>query len=267
MAPGAGESGGVSDPAAPDPAVPDPAAPSPAAGDPTAPDPAMPDPAVPGARTPDRARPCDGLVVEPLREELPGLGIVSLVLPAPPAKRSPKGVREHLALLSSRFRGADALALRQWPVPHAYRVAFRHVGLDPDVTRTPIEAAAIERLLQGGFVSRGLLDDALTIALVETGVPLWALDADTVHGDLQLRLARHRERLGEQPEARLLPHGQIVVADTRTPLAPLFGEPAPDCLPHRRTTHLLLYALRVNGVPLLHVQEALWQAAETLAAV
>lgn len=214
-----------------------------------------------------RAIPRDGLVAEPLREELPGLGIVSLVLPAPRARRSPKGVREHLAMLSSRFRGADALALRQWPVPHAYRVAFRHVGLDPDVTRTPIEAAAIERLVQGGFVSRGLLDDALTIALAESGVPLWALDADAVHGDLQLRLARHRERLGDQPEARLLPQGQIVVADTRTPLAPLFGEPAPDCLPHSRTTRLLLYALRVNGVPLLHVQEALWQAAETLAAV
>jgi DNA/RNA-binding domain of Phe-tRNA-synthetase-like protein len=214
----------------------------------------------------DREIPRDGLVAAPLRDELPGLGVVSLALPAPRAKRSPKGVREHLAVLSTRFRGADALALRQRPVPHAYRVAFRHVGLDPDVTRTPIEAAAIERLVQGGFVSRGLLDDALTIALVETGVPLWALDADAVDGDLWLRLARAGERLGEQPEAPPLPHGQIVVADVRTPLAPLFGEPAPDRLPHRRTTRLLLYALRVDGVPLVHVQEALWQAAETLAA-
>jgi DNA/RNA-binding domain of Phe-tRNA-synthetase-like protein len=215
----------------------------------------------------ERAAVSDGFVAEPLRAELPGLGIVSLTLPAPRAKRSPKGVREHLAILSTRFRGADALALRQRPVPHAYRVAFRHVGLDPDVTRTPIEAAAIERLVQGGFVSRGLLDDALTIALVETGVPLWALDADTVHGDLRLRLARAGECLGDQPEAPSLPHGQIVIADAHTPLAPLFGEPSPDHLPSKQTTHLLLYALRVNGVPHAHVQEALWQAAETLAAV
>ncbi|HEU4701478.1 MAG TPA: hypothetical protein VFS37_03275, partial [Conexibacter sp.] len=140
------------------------------------------------------------------------------------------------------------------------------VGLDPDLTHTPIEAAALERLVQGGFVSRGLLDDALTIALVETGVPLWALDADAVHGDLWLRLARDGERLGEQPEAPYLPDGQIVVADALAPLAPLFGEPAADRLPHRRTTRLLLYALRVDGVPLVHVEEALWQCAEVLAA-
>lgn len=217
-----------------------------------------------GTRRPGPPR--EGVVAEPLREELPGLGVVSLVLPAPAAKRSPRGVRQHLAILSTRFRGADALALRQRPVPHAYRVAFRHVGLDPDLTRTPIEAAAIERLVQGGFVSRGLLDDALTIALVETGVPLWALDADAVHGDLWLRLARDGERLGEHDGALPLPDGQIVVADARAPLAPLFGEPAPDRLPHRRTNRLLLYALRVDGVPLVHVEEALWQCAEVLGA-
>jgi DNA/RNA-binding domain of Phe-tRNA-synthetase-like protein len=215
----------------------------------------------------DRPTPRDGHVAEQLRAELPGLGVVSLALPAPRAKRSPKGVREHLAVLSTRFRGADALALRQRPVPHAYRVAFRHVGLDPDVTRTPIEAAAIERLVQGGFVSRGLLDDALTIALVETGVPLWALDADALDGELRLRLARGGERLGEGAGALPLPDGQIVVADARAPLAPLFGEPAPDRVPSKATTRLLLYALRVDGVDRVHVEEALWQCAETLAAI
>ncbi len=208
----------------------------------------------------------DGHVAEELRAELPGLGIVSVELPAPRSRRSPKGVREQLDLLSVRFRGADALALRQRPVPHAYRVCFRHVGLDPDVTRTPVEAAAIERLVQGGFVSRGPLDDALTIALVESGVPLWALDADTVHGDLWLRLARRGERLGGEPDGPSLPDGQIVVADSHAPLAPLFGEPAARHAVARRTTRLLLFALCVDGVPRLHVEEALWRCAETLAA-
>ncbi len=216
--------------------------------------------------SPARPTPRDGFVAEELRAELPGLGLVSLALPAPSARRSPRGVREHLAQLSSRFRGADALTLRQRPVPHAYRVAFRHVGLDPDATRTPVEAAAIERLVQGGFVSRGLLDDALTIALVETGVPLWALDADAVHGDLRLRLARVGEQLGEGEEAPL-PAGQIVVADARLPLAPLFGEPAPShAADAKRTRELLLYAIHVDGVPRLHVEEALWQCAEILGA-
>jgi DNA/RNA-binding domain of Phe-tRNA-synthetase-like protein len=215
----------------------------------------------------DRSAPREGWVAEELRAELPGLGVVSLALPAPGGRRSPKGVREHLAVLSTRFRGADALALRQRPVPHAYRVAFRHVGLDPDTTRTPVEAAAIERLVQGGFVSRGLLDDALTIALVETGVPLWALDADSVDGPLGLRLAAAGERPGgggeEAPE---LPAGQIVVADASAPVAPLFGEPVASRVPGRRTQRLLLYALRVDGVPLVHVEEALWQCADALAA-
>lgn len=209
--------------------------------------------------------PHEGFVAAELRAELPGLGVVWLALPAPAAKRSPSGVREHLAMLSSRFQGAEALALRQRPVPHAYRVAFRHVGLDPDVTRTPIEAAAIERLVQGGFVSRGLLDDALTIALVETGVPLWALDADTVDGEPRLRLAEAGERLGAPPEEIPLPAGQIVVADAGRPLAPLFGEPAADHLPGGRTRRLLLYALRVGGVSTVHVEEALWQCADVLA--
>lgn len=207
----------------------------------------------------------DGWVAEELRSELPGLGVVSLALPAPRARRSPAGVRDHLAMLSTRFRGADALALRQRPVPHAYRVCFRHVGLDPDATHTPVEAAAIERLVQGGFVSRGLLDDALTIALVETGVPMWALDADVVHGDLWLRLARSGERLGGDEQAPPMPTGQIVVADSRVPLAPLFGEPSTAAaVVAKRTTRLLLYALRVDGVPRVHVEEALWQCADAL---
>ena len=38
--------------------------------------------------------------------------------------------------------------------------------------------------------SENLLDDALTIAIAETGVPVIALDADRLEGDLGLRLAR-----------------------------------------------------------------------------
>lgn len=225
------------------------------------------DPIDTDVRAAEHLVPHNGHVAEELRAELPGLGIVSLALPAPRARRSPQGVRDHLAVLSTRFRGADALALRQRPVPHAYRVCFRHVGLDPDVTHTPIEAAAIERLVQGGFVSRGLLDDALTIALVESGVPIWALDADAIHGPLELRLARPGERLGGDEEGLPLPAGQIVVADARAPLAPLFGEPAATAVPTRRTTQLLLFAVPVDGVPRVHVEEALWQCADALSTV
>ena len=207
-----------------------------------------------------------GAVARELRDELPGLGLLSLALTAPRLGRSPQGVRDHLDVLSARFRGADALALRQRPIPHAYRVCFRHVGLDPDTTHVPIEAAAIDRLVQGGFVSRNLLDDALTIALVETGVPLWALDADAVDGPLTLRLAAAGERLGAGADGLELPAGQIVVADERAPLAPLFGDLAADFVPTRRTRRLLLFTVQVAGVPLVTVEEALWQCAEALRA-
>lgn len=205
-----------------------------------------------------------GWISETLRAELPGLGLVTHELPAPQLRRSPPGVREHLDALAVRFRGADALVLRQRPIPHAYRVCFRHVGLDPDVTRVPVEAAWLERLVHGGFRSRGLLDDALTIALVETGVPVWALDADTLDGPLGLRLADGEERLGGGADGLLLPAGRIVVADASAPLAPLFGEPAPGRGVTRRTRRMLLFAVHVAGVSAMHVEEALWMCAETV---
>jgi DNA/RNA-binding domain of Phe-tRNA-synthetase-like protein len=208
--------------------------------------------------------PREGWVDASLAAELPALGIVSLELPAPQPGRSPDGVRQRLAALSSRFRGAEAVVLRQRPVPHAYRVFFRHVGLDPDTTRVPVEAAAVERLVHGGFVSRNLLEDALTIALVETGVPLWALDADHVDGPLGVRLSGDGEQLGSGRGALPLPPGRIVVADAQRPLAPLFGEPAADAGVTRRTTTLLLFAVRVEGVPAIHVVEALHTCVEAL---
>jgi DNA/RNA-binding domain of Phe-tRNA-synthetase-like protein len=206
----------------------------------------------------------DCWVAGELRDELPGLGLSALAVQAPRLGRSPRGVREHLDALAVRMHGAEAVAMRRRPIPHAYRVFFRHVGLDPDTTRIPVEAAAVERLVHGGFASRGLPDDALTIALVETGVPLWALDAAAVHGPLGLRLTRRGERLGAEDGAPGLPAGHIVVADAHAPIAPLFGDPPPGYAVTRRTRELLLFAIRVDGVPLLAVEEALWACAEAL---
>jgi DNA/RNA-binding domain of Phe-tRNA-synthetase-like protein len=208
--------------------------------------------------------PQEGWIDRQLRDELPGLGVVSRSLAAPAERRSPPGVIAHLDSLALRFRGGDARVLRQRPVPHAYRVFYRHVGLDPDVTRVPIEAAAIERLVAGGFRTQGLLGDALTIALFETGVPLWALDEATVDGPLGLRLSADGEPLGRDEGAIALPAGRIVVADAVGPLAPLFGEPAARHAVTRRTRRLLVFAVRVGGVSAMHVEEALTLCAETL---
>ncbi len=137
-----------------------------------------------------------------VQQELPGLGLMCTTIELAPRSSltgsSPPAVLARLRELSNRWRGARAVNVRQEPIPAAYRVFFRHIGLDPDVTRTPIEAAVLERMLEGGFLSEGLLADILTIGLIDTAVPVWALDADTVNGS-----ARHpRDPRGGAPRSR-----------------------------------------------------------------
>jgi DNA/RNA-binding domain of Phe-tRNA-synthetase-like protein len=169
-------------------------------------------------------------------------------------------VRERLRLASDRFTGAKAVTLRQQPIPWAYRVFFRHVGIDPDERRTPIEAIALERMRAGGFLSQNIVDDALLLATLETGVPVLAFDAAAVEGPLGLRVSPGVESLGDLP----LASGQVVVADSVRALAVLFGDTAAGCGVQRSSERMLLAAVRVKGVPEVSIEEALWVAAETV---
>jgi DNA/RNA-binding domain of Phe-tRNA-synthetase-like protein len=136
------------------------------------------------------------------------------------------------------------------------------VGIDPDERRTPIEAIALERMRAGGFKSQNIVDDALLLATLETGVPVLAFDAAAVDGELGLRVSPGDELLGELP----LSSGQVVVADSRRALAVLFGETAPGCGVQTTSERMLIAGLRVKGVPEVSVEEALWVAAETVSA-
>lgn len=200
-----------------------------------------------------------------VRAEHPDLRLCSIVVDGTPG-RSPRGLRRQLSDLSSRFAGARAVAMRSEPIPHAYRVFYRHIGLDPDdpETRPPGEEAAMRRLVEGGFTSRDHVQDAVLVAIVETGVPLWAVDDDTLRGPLGVREAFARELLGEGPYAHELPAGRLLVADDRGPVGVLFGALAPTRRPSRETVRLRIFALQVEGVPELHVEEALWLCAEAL---
>jgi DNA/RNA-binding domain of Phe-tRNA-synthetase-like protein len=171
-------------------------------------------------------------------------------------------VKHRLREMSNRFTGPKAVQVRKQPVPWAYRVFFRQIGIDPDDRRTPVEAAALERMRAGAFESTNLLDDALLIATVETGVPVLAFDRDHVSGDVGLRLAEAGERLGSKGyEPR---EGQIVTADDAGPLSVLFGPCAPDRGVTPGTERMLLAAVQVKGVPDVSVEEALWTVTETL---
>jgi DNA/RNA-binding domain of Phe-tRNA-synthetase-like protein len=199
--------------------------------------------------------------VEPeLAAELPGLGLSYAEVAARPG-RSPAAVRERLRALADRLTGPRVVHMRNDAVPWAYRVFARQVGVDPDVDRTPVERLAVERLRHGGLASAGLVAEAVTIAILETGVPVLALDAERVEGAPGLRAARAGEALGE-----LMPlaPGRLVVADAVRPLAELLGEPGPWAAVGRHTRRVLLCGLRVKGVPPMAVEEALWTAAETI---
>jgi DNA/RNA-binding domain of Phe-tRNA-synthetase-like protein len=202
----------------------------------------------------------EGWIEAELAEEFPHLCVVHAPLEVRPG-RSPLEVRQRLRQLANRYTGGRVIHMRQDAVPWAYRVFARQVGIDPDTDRTPVEAIALERLRHGGFRSHNVVDDALTIAIAETGVPVFALDADRVEGEPGMRLSRPGERLAG---VRPLPARQIVVADDARPVAIVLGEVSHDAGVTPETERMLLCALRVKGVPPIAVEEALWTAAEVM---
>ena len=172
--------------------------------------------------------------------------------------RSPEPVRRRLRDLSDRFYGAHAIHMRERPIPWAYRVFFRQIGLDPDRTRTPIEQLAFERLRDGAFKSRGLPADALNVAIVETGVALRAFDADRLEGRLCIRDSAPGESLPGRPGE--LAQGTLTVADERRPVGLLFGETGEGFAVEPGSRRLAIVAVQVKGVPQIAVEEALWMA-------
>ncbi len=223
-----------------------------------------------GAGPAGEVAPVRGWCAQEVREELPSLHLLSCAVdvrrPGRLTGDSPPDVEARLRALSSRVRGGRAVSLRREPVPAAYRVFFRQIGMDPDVERTPIEAAVLERMLRGGFPTGGLLEDVLLLALVDTGVPVWALRADAVRGPVGIRTSDEGEPLGRSAAPPPLPQGRLVVADSETALAVLFGEIAPGHEPLAATRELVLFSVLVAGVPDLYAEEALWSVQTALEA-
>ena len=202
--------------------------------------------------------------VEPeLASEFPGVQLLSTVVEGG-GGRSPEPLKERLRELSNRFGGAQAIMLRQRAIPHAYRVFFRHIGLDPDQTRTPIEELALQRMHDGSFKSRNRLDDALTIGMAEVGIAMTAFDADKIEGRLGLRLSAPKE--GFEGRVSPLPTGTIVIADEKGPLEILFGKRAEGRGVTKQSKRTALVAIGVKGVPDVAMEEGLWVAASAIRA-
>ena len=208
-----------------------------------------------------------GFIEPELAAEFPGLRL-DWVTVTVRMRQSPREIKARLRDLSSRWRGTNVVAMRTQAIPHAYRTFFRHIGLDPDVDRIPSERAGLHRLLHGHFQSRNLIEDARLIALVETGVPVWAIDADLLHpAGLGIRQTIDGDRLGSGEHAHYLPPGRLAVADPQSVHAVLF-EPgvAPGHEAGSRTERVALFSVGVDGVPAIHIEEALWVCVEALSA-
>jgi DNA/RNA-binding domain of Phe-tRNA-synthetase-like protein len=207
--------------------------------------------------------PRQGWVAPHISSEFPGLGIAWVEVDAKPG-RSPEAVRRRLRDLSDRTYGSQAIRLRERPIPWAYRVFYRQIGLDPDRTRTPVEQLTLDRLYYGGFRSNGLPADALNIAIVETGVALRAFDADSIVGSLCIRDSGPGEGLGG--EAAEMAQGTLTIADEMKPIGLLFGPTAEGHGVGSASRRIAVAAVQVKGVPQIAVEEALWMAAATLEA-
>jgi DNA/RNA-binding domain of Phe-tRNA-synthetase-like protein len=204
-----------------------------------------------------------GQVQPRLRSEFPGLQLRWMALQTR-AGPSPPALRERLRTLSDRGRGGRVVAMRTQPIAHAYRSFYRQTGMDPDVTRIASEEVAVQRLLHGGFRSRGRIADALLVALIETGVPVWALRGEVTDGpSLAIRTSRSGEAVGDSASA--LSEGRLVLADARRVHSVLFGEPVRGDMASGRTREVVLVCVGVDGVPTIFLEEALWLCSEILA--
>jgi DNA/RNA-binding domain of Phe-tRNA-synthetase-like protein len=207
--------------------------------------------------------PKQGWVAPQIATEFPGLGIAWVEVEVRPG-RSPEAVRRRLRDLSDRFYGAQAIHMRERPIPWAYRVFYRQIGLDPDRTRTPVEQLAFERLHDGAFKSQGMPADALSVAIVETGVALRAFDADRLDGALCIRDSAPGESLPGRPGE--LSQGTLAIADGKNPIGLLFGATGEGYAVEPTSRRLAVVAVQVKGVPQIAVAEALWMAATTVEA-
>lgn len=197
------------------------------------------------------ADPRPGAVDPAVAAEVPGLVLWELTAPADLQRGRDPAVRDRLRELAGRITGGVAIEARQDEIVHAYRVCFRHVGLDPDEERTPYEAALLERLRHGGFRSRGVLADALLLALLDTKVAVVAFDDAQLAGGLRVTVGAEAATL--------------VVADAVQPVAPLFGAPLAGVAPSRGTQTVRLAAVTPGGVPAIAAWEALDRVADLLA--
>jgi len=195
-----------------------------------------------------------GWVAPHVAAEFPGLGISWIEVDGRPG-RSPEPVERRLAETSNRFYGAHAIHMRERPIPWAYRVFFRQIGLDPDPHPHPCRAARPRppsgRRLQDQRPAGGRADDRHG----GDRIALRAFDADRLSGALCIRDSAPGESLEAAPGSSVTE--TLIIADDQSPAGLLFGTTAQDRGVTRATRRIAVAAVQVEGVPQIAVDEAL----------
>lgn len=201
-----------------------------------------------------------GWIAPDLAEEHPGLDLFSwTTATAWPSRKSP-WAKDWLARLSTRVDGPAVLGAHREEAPGAHRRFLQRIGRDPAEDRSPQEAAYHARIKHGGFPVRGAPHDVLLIALLETGVPIWAVDADGLQGGLGLRRSLAGE-LGDPDEGPDVPpdaRREPVVVDDAGVVAEVCRPPRAAHRATKKTARTTFFCVRVPGLSDLRVDEAVW---------
>ena len=198
--------------------------------------------------------------------ELPGAAAV----PRPTRPRAPRaqpaGVRERLALLSDRFRGAQALELRREAVP------ARLPRLLPPRRARPRRRPPAGRGGDARPADARRLPVGSRLPTTRCCSRWWRPAcrcgrSTPPRSTARSACARRRagERLGEGELAAAARRAGWCVADARGPVAVLFGDVAPERAPRPATRPRCACSRCASPASReVHVEEALWTCAEAL---
>jgi DNA/RNA-binding domain of Phe-tRNA-synthetase-like protein len=159
---------------------------------------------------------------EGILDRFPGLCVAEGVIDGLDIKETSPDLEAFKPEAYARIRSTYTIEnVKDDPGYRAYRDFFWRVGIDPTKTR-PASEALVRRVLAGKpLPTINTAVDAYNLASALSGVPIAAFDADRLHGDLTMRMAREGEPfqgIGMKEPITLKPN-QVVICDEEQVIA------------------------------------------------
>jgi DNA/RNA-binding domain of Phe-tRNA-synthetase-like protein len=159
---------------------------------------------------------------EGILDRFPGLCVAEGVIDGLDIKETSPDLEAFKPEAYARIRSTYTIEnVKDDPGYRAYRDFFWRVGIDPTKIR-PASEALVRRVLAGKpLPTINTAVDAYNLASALSGVPIAAFDADRLHGDLTMRMAREGEPfqgIGMKEPITLKPN-QVVICDEEQVIA------------------------------------------------